>query len=201
MTEMPQTREIPAVFASGRVDAVDPKEHRIRISHGPIEALSWPSMTMEFPVREGVDLSRIKVGQELRFALIQGKAGEYAIQQVFSDAGKFGAQAGVQTRESETAAETSEQEQRFTGRAIVKSVDPADHQLTLEHDPIVALKWPAMTMKFDVLGSVDLSQLSAGQDVHFSLLKRADGSFVVEQVHVTGTEPEGGGGIEGQSDD
>ncbi len=95
--EMPPSKEIAAVFASGKVDAVDLKDHRLRISHGPIEALSWPSMTMEFPVRAGVNLNQIKVGQELRFALVQGQAGEYAIQQVFSDAGKFGKRASVQT--------------------------------------------------------------------------------------------------------
>jgi len=198
MAAVEPSEGIPAVFASGRVDAVDPGQHRIRISHGPIEALSWPSMTMEFPVRAGVDLGGIKVGQELRFALVQGPAGEYAIEQVFSDAGKFGKQAGAQvvqnpTRmDSRSSANAPGDSQKFTGRAVVKEVDPGNHQVKLSHEPIEALKWPAMTMNFDVMATVDLDHIQAGQSIHFSLVKRSDGSYAVDQIHVINPKLEAG---------
>jgi Cu/Ag efflux protein CusF len=41
-----------------------------------------------------------------------------------------------------------------------------------------------MTMKFDVMATVDLEQIKVGQKVHFSLVKRTDGSFAVDQIHV-----------------
>jgi len=207
MAEMPIAEGIPAVFASGRVDAVNLRQHRIRISHGPIEALSWPSMTMEFPVRAGVDLSGIKVGQELRFALVQGQAGEYAIEQVFSDAGKFGKQAGVQVPESSPQensrppASQTEDSQKFTGRAVVQEVDLENRQVKLSHEPIEALKWPAMTMNFDVMATVDLDQIKVGQSIHFSLVKRADGSYAVDQIHVMDPEPNAGEAHEGHLHD
>jgi len=207
MAEIAPAEEIPAVFASGRVDAVDLKQHRIRISHGPIEALSWPSMTMEFPVRAGVDLSPIKVGQELRFALVQGQAGEYAIEQVFTDAGKFGEQAGAQAIQSppredaRRAAGQEDNRQKFTGRAVVKEVDLENHQIKLNHEPIEALKWPAMTMNFDVMATVDLDQIKEGQSIHFSLVKRSDGSYAVDQIHVMSPKPDTGDGHEGHADD
>jgi len=67
------------VFASGRIEAVDAGKNRVRISHGPIDELGWPSMTMEFDTLPGVDLSTVSEGQEVRFQLKQEHAGEYAI--------------------------------------------------------------------------------------------------------------------------
>jgi Cu(I)/Ag(I) efflux system membrane fusion protein len=193
MADVPPAQELEAVFASGRVDAVDSKQRRIRISHGPIDVLGWPSMTMEFPAKAAVDLSQVNVGQEIRFALIQEQAGEYAIEQLFSDAGKFGVHSTVQTNQTEPLGDSpgagpSGDGQKFTGRAVVIGVDVAAHQVKLEHEAITALKWPAMTMSFDVMATVDLAPLTAGQDVHFSLVKRSDGSFAIDQIHVMNSD-------------
>jgi len=206
MPDVSSAQEVDAVFASGKVDAVDVKQRRIRISHGPIDVLGWPSMTMEFPVTSTVNLSQIKAGQEIRFALIQGQEGEYSIEQVFSDASKFGEHSTVQTSQIEIANESpaahlSDNGQKYTGRAVVRGVDPAAHQVTLEHEPITALKWPAMTMNFDVMATVDLDQVKDGQDVHFSLVKRADGSFAIDQIHVMSTGPDAGTDEKGQAHD
>jgi membrane fusion protein, copper/silver efflux system len=70
------------VFASGKVEAVDARARRLRVSHGPIEALAWPSMTMEFDVDEGVRLDQVTVGQDVRFALRQEHAGHWVVSQV-----------------------------------------------------------------------------------------------------------------------
>jgi len=75
-----EERSARTVFASGRVEAVDAAKNRVRISHGPIDELGWPSMTMEFDTLPGVDLSAVRAGQEVRFQLKQEHAGEYAIQ-------------------------------------------------------------------------------------------------------------------------
>jgi Cu(I)/Ag(I) efflux system membrane fusion protein len=74
-----EERRAATVFASGRVEAVDAVKNRVRISHGPIDQLGWPSMTMEFDTLPGVDLSTVRAGQEVRFQLKQEHAGEYAI--------------------------------------------------------------------------------------------------------------------------
>ena len=69
-------------FGSGIVDAVDPAARRIRISHGPIEALGWTAMTMEFDVLPGVDLESIRIGQNVHFSLSYTRAGDYAISNI-----------------------------------------------------------------------------------------------------------------------
>jgi len=77
-----EERGARTAFASGRVEAVDAERKRIRISHGPIDELGWPSMTMEFDTLPGVDLSAVHEGQEVRFQLKQEHAGEYAVESI-----------------------------------------------------------------------------------------------------------------------
>lgn len=78
-----EQRALGAVFASGRVDEIDLEQQRIRVSHGPIDVLGWPSMTMVFDVKSSVDLTQVKVGEDVRFALVQEHAGEYAMEQIY----------------------------------------------------------------------------------------------------------------------
>lgn len=70
------------VYASGVVDAVNAPARRIRISHGPIEALGWSAMTMEFDVLPQVDLAAVKAGQHVYFALQQSESGDFEVQSI-----------------------------------------------------------------------------------------------------------------------
>ena len=74
-------REEPdlTAFGNGIVRAVDTKARRIRVSHGPIEALGWAPMTMEFDVLPGVNLETINIGQSIHFSLSQSEVGDYVI--------------------------------------------------------------------------------------------------------------------------
>jgi len=67
------------VFGHGTVEAVDTSARRIRISHGPIQALGWAPMTMEFDVLPGADLGSIAIGQSIHFSLGQSEVGDYVI--------------------------------------------------------------------------------------------------------------------------
>ena len=55
-----------AASANGVVDAVDPAAKTITISHGPVESLKWPAMTMTFKA-PNTDLSAIKPGDQVDF--------------------------------------------------------------------------------------------------------------------------------------
>jgi Cu/Ag efflux protein CusF len=52
---------------TGTINSVDADEGVVNITHGPIPALSWPEMTMDLPVTDGVDLAEINTGDEVRF--------------------------------------------------------------------------------------------------------------------------------------
>jgi Cu(I)/Ag(I) efflux system membrane fusion protein len=90
---VPEQRELGQVFANGRVEEIDRGHRRVRISHGPIDALGWPGMTMVFDTKPGVDLDSIEAGQDIRFELVQEHAGEYMLGQIFSSVSETEAQA------------------------------------------------------------------------------------------------------------
>lgn len=72
---------------------------------------------------------------------------------------------------------------------VVKKIDQKDGLVSLSHDAIPAINWPAMTMKFPVGNKVDLNSLNKGQTVQFTLHRAPDGSFpLVELCPTQSTE-------------
>lgn len=67
------------------------------------------------------------------------------------------------------------------GSGIIKAIQPAAHKLTISHQPISALHWPAMTMDFTVADNVDLSPLKPGSKIQFHLKKNGD-EFVITSI-------------------
>lgn len=57
------------------------------------------------------------------------------------------------------------------GEGVVKAVDPNAGSVTIQHGPIAALKWPAMTMTFKASNPALLQNVSAGQSVRFKLMQ------------------------------
>jgi Cu/Ag efflux protein CusF len=67
---------------AGVLNSVDPAKRSLNITHGPIAALHWPGMTMDFHVAPGVDLSALKPGAKIVFTLGRGADGLYAIDEI-----------------------------------------------------------------------------------------------------------------------
>jgi len=191
--KVPGQRQLGKVFASGRVENVDSAKRRIRILHGPIDALGWPSMDMVFDVQPGVDLAGIRAGQVVQFVLVQGKAGEYLLQQIHADEEDGATGTAVPERSAETG-KSPAAEDTVTARATVRGIDESMHTLRLQHDPIEVLGWPSMTMTFAVDPDVDISSLLSGQRIHFSMSRDKEGSWVIRQIHAM----DDGAGVESQ---
>lgn len=144
------------VAGRGEVKAVMAEHGMLTLAHEPIEALGWPAMTMDFTVAEGVDLTGLKPGDHVTFQL--RKEGErYVI----------------------TAIQVAAPVQ---GTGVVKAVMPSHGMLTLAHDPIPALEWPAMTMDFKVAEGVDIASLKPEQRIMFTLEKEGD-RYVITAIH------------------
>jgi len=56
-----------------------------------------------------------------------------------------------------------------TAHGTIDAVMPGEHKLTLTHEPIAELGWPAMTMDFEVVEGVDLADFAPGARVRFEL--------------------------------
>jgi len=67
--------------ATGTGTAVNTADRKITFNHGPIPEIKWPAMKMEFSVRPSVDLSKVKVGDKVRFSL-SSSGNSYAVQSI-----------------------------------------------------------------------------------------------------------------------
>ena len=65
--------------------------------------------------------------------------------------------------------------------AVVKAVDAAAGKVTLAHEPVKSLGWPAMTMGFAVKDKALFDKLVVGQKVHVEL-KKEGADYVVTSV-------------------
>lgn len=70
------------VSAVGVVNSVDESGRSVNLSHEPIAALSWPSMTMDMKVSESVDLSQVPVGSPVNVTLSRGDDGIYMVDDI-----------------------------------------------------------------------------------------------------------------------
>ena len=61
---------------SGIINSVDAVHRTVNFSHKAIPAFGWPTMTMDFPVADDVDLTQIKPGMHVDATLVRegGKA-------------------------------------------------------------------------------------------------------------------------------
>ncbi len=66
----------------GTLNAIDAAKRQLNITHGPIAALDWPGMTMDFGVAPGVDLTALKAGSKISFTLSRDADGMYVIDAV-----------------------------------------------------------------------------------------------------------------------
>lgn len=77
------------------------------------------------------------------------------------------------------------QAEQPTGEGTLNTIDAARRKLNITHGPVAALNWPGMTMDFAVGPSVDLTSLKAGSKIKFTLIRGADGLFVIDQIKPT----------------
>jgi len=57
------------------------------------------------------------------------------------------------------------------GVGVVKDINAADGVVTLVHEPIKSLNWPAMTMSFQVKDKTLLNQVKPGDKVRFTVVQ------------------------------
>ena len=57
---------------------------------------------------------------------------------------------------------------------VVKKVDPKAGTVTLAHDPVKSLNWPAMTMGFTVKDKALLDKLQADKKIEFEFVQQGN---------------------------
>ena len=68
------------------------------------------------------------------------------------------------------------------GHGRVDQVDLKTRTVTLSHQPIASLHWPAMTMGFSVAAPVPLDRIRIGDEVDFDLVESKPGQYTITRV-------------------
>ena len=68
-----------------------------------------------------------------------------------------------------------------SGIGSVETVNAEQRKIKLNHEPIPALSWPAMSMEFPAAASVDLSKVKPGAKVRFTL-RGSGGAYTIESI-------------------
>ncbi len=74
--------------------------------------------------------------------------------------------------------------QEYVGQGVIMQVDARNRRVSIRHQPIPALDMPAMEMDLKVDTSVNLSDMKAGDELHFVMVKQPDGTYLVIKIHV-----------------
>lgn len=68
------------------------------------------------------------------------------------------------------------------GEGVIRALDFAHGVVTLAHEPIASLNWPAMTMDFRVLEPSLLQSFKPGQRIVFEMVEESAGEFVLVRI-------------------
>lgn len=95
----------------------------------------------------------------------------------------FGAAAGEQMKDMDMKPKASAAEQQMhEAKGTVKKVDAKAGTVTIAHEPVATMSWPAMTMTFSVKDKALLEKLAAGKQVHFEFMKKDD-QHLITAIH------------------
>lgn len=68
--------------AEGVANSIDLQHGKINLTHGPVESLEWPGMTMDFTVKDKAILKGINPGQKVAFEVVKEGPGQFYINRI-----------------------------------------------------------------------------------------------------------------------
>lgn len=63
------------IVGAGIIKSIATNENKLNMEHEPIPAIGWPSMTMDFKYKQGMDVSELKAGDGVQFQLEKAEDG------------------------------------------------------------------------------------------------------------------------------
>lgn len=86
-----------------------------------------------------------------------------------------------------SSAVLSSSQVQYRGEGRIEAIDFTHATVTLAHDPIESLQWPAMTMDFRFLEPTLLQSFKPGQKVIFEIAEESSGEFVIVRIQPADT--------------
>jgi Cu(I)/Ag(I) efflux system membrane fusion protein len=79
----------------------------------------------------------------------------------------------------------------YQAQGSIDSLDIASNTVSVTHEPIPALQWPAMTMEFGLASPEVAKGVPPGAPMRFEFEDRGDGEFVITRIEKASTKHEG----------
>lgn len=77
-----QATKAQTFMGKGKINSINPDANTVNIAMGPVKALGWPSMPMNFLLQNAVMLNSYKAGEMVNFNFAKETAGGYVITRV-----------------------------------------------------------------------------------------------------------------------
>ena len=78
----------------------------------------------------------------------------------------------------------AQQEQLISATGVIEAVDMESKKITIKHDPIPAVNWPAMTMRFTLVADTKADDIKPGDKVAFTFIQQGNLS-VLRDIHIS----------------
>lgn len=97
----------------------------------------------------------------------------------------FNAQANEhQHGEMMNMAPAAQQEQVISATGVIESIDMDSKKVTIKHEPIPVVNWPAMTMRFTLVSDTRADDIQPGDKVAFTFVQQGNLS-VLRDIHIS----------------
>jgi len=96
---------------------------------------------------------------------------------------------GKNGRVESSASTTAPARASHRGVGRIEALDWVHATVTIAHDPIASLNWPAMIMDFRVRDAALLRPLKPGQEVDFEIIEEPAGEYFIVRIQPAGSGP------------
>ncbi|MEB8534554.1 copper-binding protein, partial [Acidithiobacillus ferriphilus] len=79
-----QATKAQTFMGQGKINSISPDANSVNIAMGPVKALGWPSMSMNFLLQNTAMLNGHKTGEVVNFNFAKDTAGGYVITKITS---------------------------------------------------------------------------------------------------------------------
>lgn len=76
------TMQMQTHMGHGVVNSIDMQHGMVNLTHGSINSLGWPGMTMDFRVKDPATLKNVKPGEKVNFGIVKEGPGKFVVTDV-----------------------------------------------------------------------------------------------------------------------
>ncbi|SMH67804.1 Putative periplasmic copper-binding protein CusF (plasmid) [Acidithiobacillus ferrivorans] len=77
-----QATKAQTFMGQGKINSINPDANMVNVAMGPVKALGWPSMSMNFLLQNKAMLNGYKTGEMVKFSFAKDAVGGYIITRI-----------------------------------------------------------------------------------------------------------------------